>query len=445
MANNNGKNGQLVFELADKLPSLKELRSDLVRATFGRTQRADPQGGTPIKSGASTRKYTALSLNPVAKSAIDTLVSTVFSTPWVIKSTVDLDQQPQFEEIDNFLIDFIEANLHNLEYETFDNMMKTIYQTSITYGFGVTEQIWDFDKGFVVLKEMKGKPSFDFDIYMDEFDNVQSIYHLDTGDVLNPEKFILSTYPVLRDGNPYGLSELEAIELDIQTLEELEKIFTLGSSEVLNKVALHYQDITGKSEDEFLTERTAIQTGLTEGGGVIHLPATRNQDTDQLIKTNEIMILEDRASEEALPAVSQRIIELQKRINRNFGIQDNLGQSTVGIGSLAKSKVELSMFMLKVERGAQWIRDIINTQIINRIVEYNYDETELPPEYTPPKWDFQELETEELKIKSDTVMQLLQSGVITKMEAREILELPMIDENELESVPETEEEVTSNV
>jgi hypothetical protein len=279
---------------------------------------------------------------------------------------------------------------------------------------------------------------------MDEFDNIQSIVHTPTGEILNEEKFVLSTYPVLRDGNPYGLSELEAIELDIKTLEELEKIFTIGSSSVMNRVALHYQITDEKDYAEVLAEQNTIQDGITRGGGVLHLPATRNAESDEMIIKNKIEILDDRASEEALPAVSERIIELQKRINRNFGIQDNLGQSTVGIGSLAKSRVELSMFMLKVERGAQWIRGIINEQIVKRIVEYNYDDTDLPEGYTIPKWDFQELETEELEIKAKTVMDLVGATIITKAEAREILELPIIDENELEAVPETEERIISN-
>jgi hypothetical protein len=418
----------LAAELKDKNLSSKELQTDQALARFSGVQRVRPRGETEIFSGASTRKYAALAKNPVSKLGIDTLVAGALWTDGKVIPNNDYDEHPEFEEIDNMIIDKLERDLSNLEYETWQNMQQTILASSMIYGFSVTEEVWESIQGEWVLKSLKGKPAFEFEINADETDELQSLYHSTTSTNLNPDKFIIATYPWLRDANFYGVSELEAIEHDINTLEELEKTFTIGSSSVLNRTVVHYQSVAGKDQDKIDAEQSAIETAIGAGGGVLHLPADEDGN-DNLVKKNNFEVLEDRASEDGLESVRVQIGELIKRILRNFGIGDNLGQSTGETGSFAKSKTEFNVFIAKVQRAQNWLTDIINRQVLKRIIDFNF--SSLPDKYKVPIWQYQEVEEDFLEVRSKTMVELLQAGVINVKEAREELDFPDIDPADL--------------
>ncbi len=431
----NGNSFSLDKDLRDKPLSTAELRETLAHATYSVTQRALPRGRTPIKSGAQLSKYVEPLLNPIVDNGLETLISGVFYPDAAVQPVNDYETNPEFEALDTVIVDRINKMLANLDNDSWHNILKTLVWAGMGFGVTIAEMEWESQDGFWNLNAVKGKPSFDFDINVDEFDNIQSLHHLPTGHTLNPNKFVIGIYPWYRDGNPYGVSELEPILHDIRALEEIEEAYTIGAVRTLNRPVLHYFDQLGMDEDRQREVTKAVDT-LINGHGTGHFPAILNEETNTVTESNIIKPLDNLASGDALRHVQEAKLELIKRVNRNFGIMDNLGQSTVPVGSLAKSKVELNMFNAKVANTQQWISAVVNRQIIQRIVDYNF--SQLPDGYRAPIWSYEEIEDDIFETRVDSVIKAVQAGIMTREEGREKLNLPAIDVEEDIPLPATD-------
>jgi phage gp29-like protein len=98
----------------------------------------------------------------------------------------------------------------------------------------------------------------------------------------------------------------------------------------------------------------------------------------------------------------------QKRITRNLGLPDDLGFTSTSVGSHAKAREEMDMFLAYVSRNQQYIKDIVNRQIVPAMILYNF--SKLPDNYRLPSLVFESIEEKNLKLTAETFKIMVDAG-----------------------------------
>ena len=295
--------------------------------------------------------------------------------------------------------------------------------SSMKYGFAIAEYVFAKRGGLNVVESIKTKPSFNFNIWVNEVDDIYKLEHTPDGTSREKEqlnKFLIGTYPYLVDGNHYGTSILKSIAFDVDLLEILEEAQTMGVKALAIRPIIHWFNKKNRTKEDVAD----IQSKLFNMGsssvvslGMNLLPGLEDKG---MVKSDEIQVLEDRASSQGVALIIDVIDMLQKRITRNLGLPDDLGFTSTGVGSHAKAREEMDMFLTHVARNQQYIEDVVNRQIIPAMVQYNL--STIPETYRLPNLVFESIEEKNDKLNAETFSLMIDRGVLEKDE-------PFIREN----------------
>jgi hypothetical protein len=350
--------------------------------------------GTPT-SGSQVYKYGVTALNPNVKQILNLLVSGPFWSQYHIAPDNDYETHPDFEAIDMQLTAFIDVALECLQHESFRNVLKAIWQDAYTYGFSVSEFNWaeTDDDGMTWLDSIKVHSPFQFDIYTDQTNELQSLYYRTTGQIITKdilEKFLVVTYPYLSHGNYYGQSGLIAVEPDVKFIELLERAQSEGIRALAIKSLEHHflaEEMSDQQVEEVKTNLAAIQAG-----SVISFPASQDKD-GKFTPKHVVKVIDDRASSDGLKIITDLLSTLYKRVSRNMGLPDDLGFTGTNVGSLAKASEESNLYLQALVDAQNFITTFVNRQIIPLLIKYNYPSVLDDPNYRVPRFTFATVDT----------------------------------------------------
>lgn len=379
------------------------------------------------KTGSSLQRYNEVALNPIVKMAIDLRLAGVMSSGHSFKPQNDYDKYPQFEFLDLEILDSINNQLAWLP-QTFDSILKELHYSSIVYGWTIAEMSFDYYREWCISR-FKVLPSFQFDIWTDGFNEIERLFHLQTGVWVEDDhlkKFVIGTYPFDILANKYGRSELQPIFNDVKLIEILEQYRAKAIQALCVKPIIYYYN---PQKDDSLISAGQNAVAQLESFSVIPFPLRINPSDPnaELIKDDLVEVMEDRASADGLAAVENAINQIQKRILNALGIPDDLGFTSTPAGSYAKSQTELDIFNSKLMTDQDYIEGIINEQLVPSLVEYNY--RALPDNYKCPKFQFNTVEDDTKETLVDSLIKLIKAGIIQPTEKwiRDLLEIPTDD------------------
>jgi len=402
--------------------------------------------------GRQTKRFGVIARDPIVKSALNLVESGVFWTHPTINPNQnnDYESNPEFSDLDDQIINTLKKQLNNIgRYgenppnvkisPNFIEILKGILSDSRTYGFSITELVWDQIEGENVLTKLKPKPPWNFDININNTDEIESLQH--SIGLLDKERFLIGTWPFLNHGNYYGISDMQSIEQDVELKNILAENLAKGGASSAYRTLIAYISMKLGKDDQ-----TKIKSVINQmkSGSLIQLPKVKNAHTESEDNAVSFETLEDRASQYALENIWNIVLEIIKIINRALGVPDDLGSVSSGEGSFARAKVQFDLFTSTVERARQYVQQLAQ-QVIDTICYYNFQN--ISPDYHPPVWSFGTIEEDADKTKADMIDVLVKAGVIQGNEPwiREMFDFPPLDPELEEEEPEVEEESEEDI
>lgn len=359
--------------------------------------------------GAQVEKYGWISRNPVVYAGLWKIIADTFWTPLQVSPANDYDRYPGFEPIDATIIRSMERQMASLESDSFEDALKSILHNALVYGFFIAELTWANRDGEYWLTKAKTKPSYQFDFYVNQVDDVERLFQGTSGAWIDgPDlmKFAYAPWPSTIDGNPYGRSILQPVYHDVISLEELERSRVLASQLLAVKPMIHRYSVDKGDRETIRGQLLTIGSGT-----VLSLQSEPNPDKPgEFAATDTFEVLEDRASPQGLQEVKEIIEQYEKRIMRAMGIPDNMGLTSTITGSYAKSFVERDMYMSRIADTQKWVSKVCNKFLVPAMVRYNFPN--LPNEYTLPKMSFQSVEEEYESEKAVYASTLIRTGIV---------------------------------
>jgi hypothetical protein len=367
----------------------------------------------------------------VVKRAVDFRVSAAFWQPWTLVSRNKLDR---WRAIDIRVMECIQNQLDDLLDGGLLVLMQGLLRNAIEYGYGFGEIVFQpryYGQG---VSRIKTRPPTYVQLYTDPVDNVERFQWIGTGAWAGGAgllKYIMAPYPYLRNGNVYGTSDLACIAHDVKILQALEQYQVLGVRNTLVRNILHY--FSEGDSDESINAKITKLVSL-ESGGVLSLPkgTLPGDGKETEFKHDDIEVMDDRASSEALKALPVLLERLEKRITRALGVPDDLGLTTTGVGSLARAEVEMNVPLARIAQDQHWLEWVIGSQLIPAMVRYNFPA--LPDDYRLPAISFQDTSAGWQSDDADRIMQLYREGFITLQDAQKKLGLAVFTPDEAEAV-----------
>ncbi len=425
----------------------KRNRANMERArttiTMGPQLFTNLEGPNDIKIGSQTRKYDRLARSDNSVYLpLRTILSAAFWIEGALQRRNDYSEHPEFEIIDDTIIQFIEQTFEAFSYQSFRKSLEDVVYSAMVCGFSVAEKLWESIDGRWVLRALKSHPSWNFEPEVDEWSNLQGIFHSQTGETFHPGAFVWAVWPRIHAGNWLGQSELEAIRHDVLLLEKLEKAQAINTDQTVKKAVVHTYNAVRSPEEQDISNKAIDNALLGNKNGIVHLPATQDINL-KLAASDEIEILQDRTAPEALKQTSKIIDESKKEISRALGLPDDLGMTTATSGSWAKAQTVFNLFISRAEEVQRFVVDVVNRDIISDIIRFNFDT--LPDGYKCPFWEYPELEETVSLDKADFIGKLVTSGVIDLNDsndnewARKVVDAPPPVADDTDSEPDTDE------
>ena len=287
------------------------------------------------------------------KALLETKKNTMVGAGWEILSPTDVEgnEMAEFKEV----TDFIKDNFENLYDGTIDEAFFSML-TSMEFGFSLSEQVYKMIDNKIVLSKLVQVPPDTLQFNQDEFGNVTEILQdaLIGQKSLPVNKFVHFTWN-MRDGNPYGNSDLRPAY-----------IYWFSKMQVIK-----YRNI-------FL-ERHGFPIAVAkynpnEEGQV--------QQVQQIVKSiqaaTSIAIPESMDLEYKQPKIGSSdpfdtaLRYYDKKISTSLLLPDLLGFNDTKEGSLALGRQHFELFISIVNRYKRLFEDVINDQIIKKLVDVNF-------------------------------------------------------------------------
>ncbi len=360
-----------------------------------------------VKTGADTFKYAKSSLNPVAQTAENVVFSAVFAAPHSVLSQND---KRDYEKLDTDVITLVNRQINELNYASWDDTLKQLLYAGRTFGFAVAELNFVADNTLWIIRDIMTKPSYNFDVYINNYDRVESLryrYGLDPY-YIDPRKYVLAPWPRLAEGNYYGISKYHSILQDIETLEILEEARAEATLQTLTRPIIHKAAASSRSTQDTTDARNAV-ANFNGSKGVIQLVASVD-DEGKFTSMDDINVMPSRTEPEAIRDMKDIIDTYSKRIMRHLGVPDDIGMANIKHGTRAQAETEIGILNAEVITCRRWLENIVNRIILPNMLKWNY--RNLPKDYCLPKWQFHYDEEEELKKKAEGFASLLQSGIL---------------------------------
>lgn len=305
--------------------------------------------------------------------------------------------------------DFVQYNFDNIPGGIHSYLRRSLDATRC--GYKVSEEIWHVIpdgpwKGLTGLRELKTRNSKDFAFEANEYGDIIAVVQDPGGDEISlpPEKFAIAIWGATDDDaiSKYGKSDFEGIysyywcsvlaqKLWMYYLEKFTRPVVVGKYERGTdqaKVDEINESITNLFHKTATSFSKDVDISLLE-------PDVRNIDFKTFMDWNNSMIRKGLL-------VGDRLIEAGDK------------------GSYALSKVQFDSFLLGLEDMGRMVEDVVNEQIIKRLVGYNF-QGNLCPIFKMPPLRKGEMDT---RIKLADV--LLKNGAINPHEKwfREWLDIP---------------------
>jgi len=365
-------------------------------------------------SGSSTKKYGYTALHPSVQPALKFLVEAPFWVDWDFHAQNDYEEFPQYESLDDDIIELLRRQVDSMEFETFTNSIKSIWKDALIYGFSVAELVYGWDGRFNMVEAIKTHSPFLFDLYTDAGNNLDQLHYSLGGVTIEKEtlpKFVITTYPFIEHGRHYGSSILKSIYFDVKVIEILEQSYTEGSRRLSIKPMLHHWIAENLSkEDKEATEKALFDI---DNGCVVSLPAMQDVD-GKLVEQHRITVLEDRANWEGVRNIKDMLDILYKRVNRSLGLPDDLGFSTANVGSLAKAREEMNLYTQTIVNNQYFIESFANRQIVRAMVRYNYPGAIEDGNYKLPLFQFGSVEEEYDTAIVQNMIDMINAGILDR-------------------------------
>ena len=393
--------------------------ADLIQLPFTGSQPILSRDPAQPSTGQEVYKYALAALHPNIAQPLRLKVSGPFWVGWDLIVKNDYDENPGFEALDEAILRSLWEQLNNLENETFTNIAKSITYDSMVCGYSIAELTWHKRRadGYQNARSIKVHAPWEFDLWWDDVFRMNQLYYRRAGDWIKREEleyFCIATYPYQAHGNYYGRSVIVPVYHDVRLIEILEQAQSEGVRAVSLKAILFYYR-AGHADDAKLEQFKQSLFNL-DAGALIPLPATLKEGGG-LDPIFEIKVLEDRASASGMALISDMLERLYKRVTRNMDLPDDLGFTTTNVGSLAKSREEGNLYMQEIVSTQEWIEGVVNRQILPMLVRYNFPSA-FYGTYNLPQFKFKTVEENVLADIAAPMIQLYQSGLISKAEAR---------------------------
>jgi phage gp29-like protein len=264
--------------------------------------------------------------------------------------------------------EFLEQALDNVE-GTFSRSLLEV-MSALDYGFSLTELIWEDRDGRIWLRKMATRRPHDITFTITRTGELEAIKQ--NGRFLPIEKFILYSYDY-EFSNFYGHSDLEAVYRAWWTKDNAYKwmAMLLERMGIPPVFALYNQNAYVGNQ---ITQLREVLTNL-QAATVGAIPRS---DKDALeLWTPE---LAGQVSEVFIPAFEMFNKDIARALLMPglLGMTDDQAQ-----GSLARSRVHFDVFMLVLERLRGELQDLINEQVIDPLLAFNY-----PPMEDKPYFEF---------------------------------------------------------
>lgn len=313
------------------------------------------------------------------KNALETKILARLSTGWTIRPP-DEDVEPRAAE----LVEFVEYNLEQMRGNFLEALRRIM--SALQYGFSVTEENWQIYKrgkwnGYLGLETLKTKDARDWDFQVDKFGNLECLIQgLTTGQrhQLPPEKFIIFPY-MGEAGNWYGTSDLRAAYRAYFSKDMVGRFWNIA----LEKFGMPtvYAKIP-ETEDQGEVD----PDGGTQAGGLSQddrdyllnlLDKIQSATSFYVPEGVDLHLLESsKASGKAGYEMAVRYYdqEIQKAVLLPTLLTDE-GQR--GTQALGREHAKTFLFVLNYLGGL--IEEIINEQLIRRVIDYNFRDVEAYP------------------------------------------------------------------
>lgn len=367
----------------------------------------------------------------VVKNAIETKILARLSTGYTIMPP-DQDVEPRAAE----MVEFVEYNIEQMRGNFLEALRKIM--SALQYGFSVTEENWQIYKrgkwaGYLGMETLKTKDPRDWDFSVDPFGNLKYLIQgLTTGQrhMLPPEKFIIFSY-MGEHGNWYGTSDLRAAYRAYFSKDMVGRFWNIA----LEKFGMPtvYAKIPDKEDMGDVEPDGAEQSGglsQDDRDYLLNLLDKIQSATSFYIPEGvELNLLESKKSsgkagfEAALQYFDKEIV---KAVLLPTLLTDE-GQR--GTQSLGREHAKTFLYVLNYLGGL--LEEIINEQLIRRVIDYNFRNVEAYPFFR-----FKEYSHEKEKDYADLLERAATVGALpdaTSPWVRDKLGFPPIVEGEIKT------------
>jgi len=341
------------------------------RSLFGewaaQAQSYNPQDTLIGRKGMDV--YDQMRTDDAIKASMKLKKGASLSTGWQIRPATDKPVDVNMAAY----IDWVLRHLASL-YGDFDDRLEECL-TALDFGFSISELVLNYIElgpfaGKIGLKTIKTRRPHDFSFEVDVHDNLLP-FGLRQGyntQALPIEKFVIYTYQK-EFGNWKGLSDLRSAYRPWWLKENL-----------LRWCGIYAERFAMPTPKGTYPSGTQYAEQIAKFKQVLENWQANTQMT--MPKDFDITLLEPRGV--GVNIFSWLLRELDLQIARALLIPNRLGISAEPVhGSYAQSKKEFDIFMIVVEDIRRDIsRDVVNNQIIRRLIDWSYGEVEEYPQFT---------------------------------------------------------------
>lgn len=272
--------------------------------------------------------------------------------------------------------------------------------TALDFGYSISEENWTIQEGGryngkIIFSSIKSKDPENYTFVIDEYDNILALRFQYT-DALPINKFAVYSYNAEFE-NPYGNPDLNATYNSWWAKNTFFKFWAIymerfGMPTTVGK----YPRFSAAAV------KTALQDALK---GIQHKTSLSMSDECS------IDLLESKTGGQKGGEWIAALDALDNRIARSILCPQLLGVSGSKFGSYALGKKQFDLFLWVLEELGSEIEDeVVNPQIVKRLVDYNY-KVEKYPEFR-----FKPMTAENAERLFKVWADAVKSGVITKTE-----------------------------
>jgi len=355
------------------------------------------------------------------KAALKFKKGAVVATGWEIVSPDDKSEDWEIRE-------FVQWNLDHLE-RGLDRALKLILSAH-DYGYSVNEKVWaepgptDWGQR-VTLKAIKNRRPHEFDLRSDAHGNLDGVlqYQPKGNKTMPPAKFIIHAHD-MEWGNWYGTSDLEACYRPWWVKKNAYRWFAMLLERFGIPPVFGLYDpskYTPSQIDELKTVFSRLQAMTS---GLIPRPAKKGDQKGESMDFWSPELV--KQSQEAFVAALKHF---DGDIARALLMPGLMGLTPdEGVGSQARSQVHFDVFLLVIDEIREELRGIVQEQIIEPLVDFNWETDQYPRFQFKPLTDERRLDLLEQWTK------LVEKGAVRSTKddedhMRNVLDFPTRDED----------------